>query len=264
MRLAESVAIVTGGASGLGAATVDHIVRRGGRVAMMDTAERDRTGADDFDNSRILELETDITDRAQVDEAVRQVVEEFGRIDAVVNAAGVNPGGYALGTENGELALDDLQAALSVNVAGTFSVIHHVAGAMSRQKPGPEGERGVIVNVASIAAYEGQVGHSAYAASKAAVIGLTLPLARELAPLGIRVMCVAPGFMNTPMLDGLGERNKNAFAALEVFPRRPGKPEEFAWLVGCIVENTMLNGEVIRLDGAVRLAHTMIREEPPS
>lgn len=264
MKLRESVAIVTGGASGLGGATVQHILDGGGRVAILDKAKR-RTNSESQSSDGILYVEADISDQIQSGEAVQRVVDEFGRVDIVVNAAGVNPGGYTLGSDDGHKALDDLNAALSVNVGGTFSVIHHAARAMSKQEPGPEGERGVIVNVASIAGYEGQVGHSAYAASKAAVIGITLPLARELAPLGIRVMCVAPGFMDTPMLDGLGDRNKKAFAALEVFPRRPGRPEEFARLVGSIIENTMLNGEVIRLDGAVRLAHTLTgkREASP-
>ncbi|MGH8913518.1 MAG: SDR family NAD(P)-dependent oxidoreductase, partial [Acidimicrobiia bacterium] len=185
--------------------------------------------------------------------SVQRAVEDLGRIDILVNAAGVAPAQRLVGRDGGLFDLDLFKFVIDVNLVGMFDVIRNVAGAMARNQPGEGGERGVIVNVASIAAFEGQVGQAAYSASKGGIVGMTLPLARDLGSLGIRVMAVAPGIMDTPLLASAPQHLKDSLAKLHVFPQRLGTPDDFAHLVQAIVENPMLNGEVIRLDAAARM-----------
>ena len=253
MQIADSVALVTGGASGLGEATVRLIVNGGGRAMILDRAGS--AGA-----SLALELgeraafsEADVTDEAQVRAAVERTVERFGVLNVTVNCAGV---GIAMRTitRDGSHPLDLFTKVVQVNLIGTFNVIRLAAAQMAKNTPTAEGERGVIVNTASVAAYDGQIGQAAYSASKGGVVGMTLPIARDLASVGIRVVTIAPGTFDTPMLAMAPEPVRQALAAQIPFPSRLGRPSEYASLVRQILENAMLNGETIRLDGAIRMA----------
>jgi 3-hydroxyacyl-CoA dehydrogenase/3-hydroxy-2-methylbutyryl-CoA dehydrogenase len=194
-----------------------------------------------------------VTDPAAVADAVARTEEAWGRIDVLVNGAGVAPAQRLISREGELFDLDLFEFVIRVNLIGMFDVTRHVAAVMARNEPGTDGERGVIVNVASIAAFEGQVGQVAYSASKGGIVGMTLPLARDLAGLGVRVVTVAPGIMDTPLLAGAPQELKDSLAGLHVFPRRLGTPEDFAHLVQAIVENPLLNGEVIRLDAGARM-----------
>lgn len=253
MNLDQVVALVTGGASGLGAATARHFAANGARVvladldpAMLDAAVRD-IGA----NARAVA--TDVTQEASMQRAVDFVLNEFGALHVLVNCAGIAPPALVLG-KNGPHALDLFKRVLEVNLTGTFNAIRLAAQAMQRNAPNTDGERGVMINTASVSAYEGQIGQAAYSASKAGVAGMTLPIARELARHGIRVMTIAPGIFETPMLRGLPAEVQASLGAQVPFPPRLGKPAEFAALAAHIAGNVMLNGEVIRLDGAIRMA----------
>ena len=253
MQFEGSVALVTGGVSGLGFGVANRVVTAGGRVVMLDL--NDNRGPQAVvelgENARFALC--DVREPASVAAAVEGALEEFGRIDILVNAAGVAPAQRVVARDGSLFDLDVFRFVIDVNLVGMFDVIRNVAGAMASNEPGESGERGVIVNVASIAAYEGQVGQAAYSASKAGVAGMTLPLARDLASLGIRVVAVAPGIMDTPLLDGAPEELRQALAEIHVFPKRLGTPADFAHLVQAIVENPLLNGEVIRLDAAARM-----------
>jgi 3-hydroxyacyl-CoA dehydrogenase/3-hydroxy-2-methylbutyryl-CoA dehydrogenase len=248
-----SVAVVTGGVSGLGFGAAKRIVSAGGRVVMLDLNEARGVQAvtELGDHARFIHC--DVRDPANVAAAVTGAVESFGGINILVNAAGVAPAQRVVARDGSLFDLDLFRFVIDVNLIGMFDVIRNVAGAMASNEPGESGERGVIVNVASIAAFEGQVGQAAYSASKGGVVGMTLPLARDLAGLGIRVVTVAPGIMDTPLLDGAPKELREALAAIHVFPKRLGTPEDFAHLVQAIVENPLLNGEVIRLDAAARM-----------
>ena len=248
-----SVAVVTGGVSGLGFGAAKRMVAAGGRVVMLDLNEtRGVQAATELgDHARFIHC--DVRDPANVAAAVTGAVESFGEINVLVNAAGVAPAQRVVARDGSLFDLDLFRFVIDVNLIGMFDVIRNVAGAMAGNEPGESGERGVIVNVASIAAFEGQVGQAAYSASKGGVVGMTLPLARDLAGLGIRVVTVAPGIMDTPLLDGAPDELREALAAIHVFPKRLGTPEDFAHLVQAIVENPLLNGEVIRLDAAARM-----------
>jgi 3-hydroxyacyl-CoA dehydrogenase/3-hydroxy-2-methylbutyryl-CoA dehydrogenase len=229
------------------------MVSAGGRVVMLDLNEARGVQAvtELGDHARFIHC--DVRDPANVAAAVTGAVESFGGINVLVNAAGVAPAQRVVARDGSLFDLDLFRFVIDVNLIGMFDVIRNVAGAMAGNEPGESGERGVIVNVASIAAFEGQVGQAAYSASKGGVVGMTLPLARDLAGLGIRVVTVAPGIMDTPLLDGAPEELREALAAIHVFPKRLGTPEDFAHLVQAIVENPLLNGEVIRLDAAARM-----------
>ena len=247
MRIAGSAFIVTGGASGLGAATGDALRERGASGGIGDLAESppDR-------DSGVSYRQTDIRDEDQVGALVAEVLDRFGRLDGVVNCAGIGFAARVLGRDDvHSLAL--FRRCIETNLVGTFNVIRLVAAAMEHAEPGVDGERGVIVNTASVAAYDGQVGQAAYAASKGGIVSMTLPLARELARIGVRVVTIAPGLFATPMVGGLPEDVQQALGDSVPFPRRLGEPREFAALVCHAVENPMLNGETIRLDGALRL-----------
>jgi NAD(P)-dependent dehydrogenase (short-subunit alcohol dehydrogenase family) len=253
MQIHDSVFVVTGGSSGLGEATVRRLHAAGACVLAADIAQQLGESLTSSLGDRVQFHRTDVTSEAEVRSAIQQVKERFGRIDGLVNCAGIGPAERVVG-RHGAHRLETFARCIQVNLVGTFNMIRLVAEAMSAQTPRADGERGVIVNTASIAAYEGQIGQCAYAASKAGIIGMTLPMARELARTGIRVVTIAPGLMQTPMLDGLSDEVQAALRSSTVFPPRLGRPEEFAALVQHIFENSLLNGETIRLDGAVRLA----------
>ncbi len=253
MDLNGRVAIVTGGASGLGNGATRRLLAGGARVAMFDV-NRDKgrsAEAELGESSRFVEV--DVTDPESVEAAVAGVAELWGSIDVLVNAAGIAPAQRLVSRDGALFDLELFKLVVSVNLIGMFDVIRQTAGVMSRNDPGPDGERGVIVNVASIAAFEGQVGQAAYSASKGGVVGMTLPIARDLGPLGIRVVTIAPGIMDTPLLAGAPPELRESLAKIQVFPQRLGTADEFAHLVQAIVENPMLNGEVIRLDAGARM-----------
>jgi 3-hydroxyacyl-CoA dehydrogenase/3-hydroxy-2-methylbutyryl-CoA dehydrogenase len=254
VQVESSVVVITGGASGLGEGTARRIVSRGGRVVVLDLAgSRGQQLADELgDQARFVVV--DVSRPAEVESAVGEAAAAFGRIDVLVNCAGVSPAARVVDREGRPFPLDVFRTAVDVNLVGSFDTVRHAAVHMSRNEPSEEGERGLIVNVASIAGFEGQVGQAAYAASKGGVIALTLPLARDLAGLGIRVMAVAPGIMDTGMLAGIDDRRRDRLVELHVFPKRLGRPSEFASLVETFMTTTLLNGEVVRLDAATRLA----------
>ena len=253
MQIADSVALVTGGASGLGEATVRLIVNGGGRAMILDRAGSTGANLAAELGERAAFSEADVTDEAQVRAAVERTVERFGVLNVTVNCAGV---GIAMRTitRDGSHPLDLFTKVVQVNLIGTFNVIRLAAAQMAKNTPTAEGERGVIVNTASVAAYDGQIGQAAYSASKGGVVGMTLPIARDLASVGIRVVTIAPGTFDTPMLAMAPEPVRQALAAQIPFPSRLGRPSEYASLVRQILENAMLNGETIRLDGAIRMA----------
>jgi NAD(P)-dependent dehydrogenase (short-subunit alcohol dehydrogenase family) len=253
MQIAGGVFLISGGGSGLGAATARALVAAGGKAVLADVnpAAGEATAAELGDSA--LFVQTDVTDGASVQRAVDAAVERFGGLRGAVNCAGVATGERVLG-KGGPHSLELFSRTLAVNLAGTFNVVRLAAAAMQHNAPGEGGERGVIVNTASAAAFDGQIGQAAYAASKGGVVAMTLPIARELARFGIRVMTIAPGLFDTPMMAGMSEELRASLGAQVPFPSRLGRPDEYAALVCHIVENQMLNGEVIRLDGAIRMA----------
>jgi 3-hydroxyacyl-CoA dehydrogenase/3-hydroxy-2-methylbutyryl-CoA dehydrogenase len=253
VEIEGSVALVTGGASGLGFGAAKRLANGGGSVVLVDLDEVKGSAAAAELGDRALFIACDVRDPAAVADAVAAAAEEWGKIDILVNAAGVAPAQRLISRDGVLFDLDLFEFVIRVNLIGMFDVTRHVAAVMARNEPGTEGERGVIVNVASIAAFEGQVGQVAYSASKGGIVGMTLPLARDLAGVGVRVITVAPGIMDTPLLAGAPQELKDSLAGLHVFPRRLGSPDDFAHLVQAIVENPLLNGEVIRLDAGARM-----------
>lgn len=251
MDVEGQAALVTGGGSGLGAATAEALAGAGAQVAVLDRNEAAALTI----AARIggLALACDVADPSAAEAAVAQAKAALGPFRLLVNCAGIGTAGRVVGRD-GPLPLASFEQVIRVNLIGTFNMLRLAAAEMSALDPLEEGERGVIVNTASIAAYEGQVGQAAYAASKAGVIGLTLPAARELARVGVRVVTIAPGLIETPMFAGLPDEARQALAASVPFPARLGKPAEYAALVLHIAANRMLNGETIRLDGALRMA----------
>jgi NAD(P)-dependent dehydrogenase (short-subunit alcohol dehydrogenase family) len=253
MHLQGSTFIVTGGASGLGGATAQMVVEAGGNVVIADLKEAEgQAHAKDL-GARAKFVRTDVTDEASAKAAVAAAIAAFGAVHALVNCAGIVYGEKIVGKE-GPHSLAGFVRTININLIGTFNVARLAAEAMSKNTPNEEGERGVIVNTASVAAFDGQIGQAAYSASKSGVAGMTLPMARELARSGIRVMTIAPGLFQTPMAEQIPPEIADALAKTVPFPPRLGRPPEFAALVRSIVENVMLNGEVIRLDGAIRMA----------
>ena len=247
MQIQNHVFLVTGGGSGLGAATAAMLAATGGKVVVADlNAPGKELGA------AVRFIKTDVTEEASTQAAVELCVSAFGAIHGLVNCAGVAPGERVVG-RNGPHALASFERAVRINLVGTFNAIRLAAAQMSVQPAQASGERGVIVNTSSVASMDGQIGQAAYAASKAGVNGMTLPIARELAKFGIRVMTIAPGIFDTPMLQGMSDEIRASLGAQIPFPSRLGKPEEYAALVRHIIENEVLNGEVIRLDGAIRM-----------
>ena len=254
MQLNEVRAVVTGGVSGLGYAVAEHLVKHGGKVALFDVNEEkaaEAVASLGAENAKFFR--TDVSDEANVVANVAAAKEFLGGLNVAVNCAGILGAGRVLGRE-APMPLKQFTTTVMVNLVGSFNVAKAAAALMQNNDAGVDGERGVIINTASVAAYEGQIGQAAYSASKGGVVGMTLPMARELARFGIRVMTIAPGIFETPMLAGLPEAARQSLGQQVPFPPRLGRPGEYAALVRHIVENEMLNGEVIRLDGAIRMA----------
>jgi len=253
MKFNEVKAIVTGGASGLGLAVARHIVSQGGKVSLLDVNDKAGPTVAHELGCDTCYIHTDVSSEAAVERAVAEAVEAHGGLNLAVNCAGIIGAGRVLGRE-APMELSFFTHTIMVNLVGSFNVAKAAANQMQHNEPNEDGERGVIINTASVAAYEGQIGQAAYSASKGGVVGMTLPLARELARFGVRVVTIAPGIFWTPMVDGMPEHVQEALNASIPFPSRLGKPEEFAATVQHITENSYLNGTTIRLDGAVRLA----------
>jgi len=253
MEIKDSVAVVTGGASGLGEACIRNFLSKGGKVSILDFAEeRGQKVASELGDAALFCL-TDITKEEDVQAALDKTVEAFGAIHVAVNCAGVGIPAKVLGKE-GPMSMAHFNKVVQINLIGTMNVVRLAAEKMVQNQGNDDGEKGVVINVASVAAFDGQIGQAAYSASKAGVAGMTLPIAREFAEYGIRVMTIAPGIFRTPMLEALPENVQEALGKMVPFPKRLGEPSEFAALVQHIVENSMLNGEVIRFDGALRMA----------
>ncbi len=252
MQIEGTGAVITGGASGLGAATARELVAAGGRVALLDlpSSPGEKTAAEL--GSAAIFCPCDVTEEEQVQAAVERAVQEFGEIRIDVNCAGI---GWAQRTvtRDGPHPVAPFRKVLEVNAIGTFNAIRIAADRMAKNDPDAEGERGVVINTASVAAFDGQIGQVAYSASKGAIVGMTLPIARDLASLGIRCLTIAPGLFDTPLLGGLPEPARQALAANVQFPKRLGRPEEYAALARAIIENPMLNGTTLRLDGGLRM-----------
>lgn len=252
MKIDGKTFLVSGGSSGLGRACARLLVERGGNVVIADI---DRQHGDELTGELGKSARfapTDVADEPAVGAAVELAVSEFGALHGAVSCAGIGVPEKVLGKQ-GPHSLETFRKVIEVNLIGTFNVLRLAAHAMAANQPNDGGERGVIVNTASVAAYEGQVGQAAYSASKGGIVGMTLPAARDLAKIGIRVMSIAPGIFDTPMVAGLPEEVRASLGKQTPFPPRLGRPEEFARLVQQIVENEMLNGGVIRLDGAIRM-----------
>jgi|SRR5688572_7962555 len=251
MKIQDHAFLVAGGGSGLGAATAAMLVAAGGKVVIADVNDAGAQTAQKLGaNARFAK--TDVTDETSTQAAVDLCVSSFGGIHGAVNCAGIAPGERVVG-KNGPHALASFERAVRINLVGTFNVIRLAAAKMTAQPAMENGERGVIINTSSVASFEGQIGQAAYAASKAGVNGMTLPIARELAKFGIRVVTIAPGIFDTPMLQGMSEEIRASLGQQIPFPPRLGRPDEYAALARHIIENEVLNGEVIRLDGAIRM-----------
>lgn len=248
----EVVALVTGGASGLGEATVQELAGTGAKVVAvdLDAVKGEKLAAANPDN--IIFVRADVTSEEDIRQAIKKAVDQFGKINVAVNCAGVPDAGKVLGRK-GPLPLASFNKVIQINLVGTLNVIRLAVEQMINNIPNHEGEKGVIVNTASIAAFDGQIGQAAYCASKGGIVSMTLPIARECADYGIRVATVAPGLFETPLMDGMPAAVKESMAQGVPFPKRLGKPEEFARMVLHIIENPMLNGCCIRLDGALRM-----------
>jgi NAD(P)-dependent dehydrogenase (short-subunit alcohol dehydrogenase family) len=252
MQINNSVFLIPGGASGLGAATAKNLVAAGGKVVLADlnreAGEKFATGLGD----RAKFVVADVTSEIEVQLAVDTAVKTFGAVHGLINCAGIAPGERVVGKE-GAHKLETFSRVININLVGSFNTLRLAANAMAKNSPNSDGERGVIINTASIAAFEGQLGQAAYSASKGGIVAMALPIARELAKFGIRVMTIAPGIFDTPMLQGMSEEIRTSLGAQVPFPSRLGQPEEYARLAAFIIENPMLNAEVIRLDGGIRM-----------
>ena len=253
MNIKGSTFLVTGGGSGLGAACVRHFVAGGGNVLIADVQEQASTALVAELGARAKFARTDVTDEKSVEQALAVAKQHFGGVQVVINCAGIIGVGRVVGKE-GPYDLASFSRTIQVNLIGTFNVIRLAAAAMATNKPGDDAERGVIINTASVAAFDGQIGQAAYSASKGGVVSMTLPIARELARFGIRVVTIAPGVFETAMMAGMPPAAQESLASQVPFPARLGRASEYAELAQPIVENVMLNGATIRLDGALRLS----------
>ncbi|HVF34937.1 MAG TPA: SDR family NAD(P)-dependent oxidoreductase [Candidatus Saccharimonadia bacterium] len=253
MQLDQVRAVVTGGASGLGHAVARHFVAHGGHVVLLDVNDEKGAAAAAALGASAHYVRTDVTSEDGVRAAIESARERLGGLNVAVSCAGVLGPGRVLG-KDGPMPLSVFETTVRVNLVGSFNVAKAAAAVMQHNEPGEDGERGVIVNTASVAAYEGQIGQAAYAASKGGVVAMTLPIARELARIGVRVMTVAPGVFHTPMVDGMPQAIYDSLCAQVPYPSRLGRPEEFASTVAFIVQTRYLNGGVIRIDGAIRMA----------
>jgi NAD(P)-dependent dehydrogenase (short-subunit alcohol dehydrogenase family) len=251
MQIQDQIVLITGGGSGMGAATAQHLVALGAKVVLLDKNEAAAQALSSQLNG--LAFGVDVSDETSVKNALEQAQTKLGVPRIVINCAGIAPAKRLVG-KNGPMPQQDFETVLRINLFGTFNIMRLAAASIGSLAPlNDDGQRGVIINTASIAAFEGQIGQTAYAASKAAIVGLTLPAARDLASIGIRVMTIAPGIMATPMMTGMPEEVQQNLAASVTFPKRLGYPQEFAFLVQQIIENDYLNGDTIRLDGALRM-----------
>lgn len=254
MQIDNRVALVSGGASGLGLATVKALLAKGAHVTVLDKSELAEPSVAEQYSSRLLVIQTDITDESALTKALAEIIERFSTIHVCINCAGVGSAGKVLDREKQPLPLENFSNTINTNLIGTFNVIRFVAQVMAENNAEEcQYDCGVIINTASVAGFEGQMGQAAYAASKAGIIGLTLPLARDLAQYHVRVMAIAPGLFHTPMMAALPEAAHEALSRMPQNPTRLGHPDEFASLCVHIIENHYLNGEVIRLDAALRL-----------
>lgn len=248
MNIYNKTFIITGGASGLGLATTQMIVANGGNAVILDVNEE---GGKKAESEKVIFVKTDVTNEEQVQNAIDLAIKNFGSLNGVCNCAGIGPAQRVVG-KNGVHSLEFFSKVVSVNLIGTFNVIRLATNIMQNNSPNEE-ERGIIINTASVAAFDGQIGQAAYSASKGGIVAMTLPIARELARMGIRVMTIAPGIFETPLLASLPQEAQDSLGKQVPFPSRLGKPFEYANLVKHIIENQMLNAEVIRLDGAIRM-----------
>lgn len=253
MQISGKTFVVTGGASGLGRAAAEAILGAGGNAVLLDVNADTGAATAGALGTNARFAQADVTSEEQVKAAIDLAVSTFGGLHGAVNAAGIGPAAKVLG-KHGPHALDLFEKTIKVNLIGTFNVIRLAAATIAQNQPLDSGERGVIVNTASIAAFDGQIGQPAYAASKGGIVGMTLPIAREFASLGIRVVTIAPGIFDTPLLAALPEAARMSLGQQVPFPSRLGRPAEYGALARHIIENEMLNGEVIRLDGALRMA----------
>ena len=252
MKIQDARAVVTGGASGLGHAVARHVIAAGGKAVLLDVQEGPGRAAAAALGERAAFVRCDVTSEPEVNAAMDTAAERLGAINLLVNCAGVIGAGRLLG-KNGPMAGEFFTKVIHINLIGTFLCDKAAAALMQHNSPGPDGERGVLIHTSSVAAFEGQIGQVAYSATKAAVAGMTLPIARELARFGIRCVSIAPGLFHTPMMDGMPQDVQDSLGAQVPFPSRLGRPEEFAKLVATVFEIPMLNGTTVRLDGAIRL-----------
>ncbi|MGK0499554.1 MAG: NAD(P)-dependent dehydrogenase (short-subunit alcohol dehydrogenase family) [Oceanicoccus sp.] len=253
MEIKDKVAVVTGGASGLGRAIIEKIVAAGGRAAIFDMNEEAGTAFAKEMGDAVMYQSVNVTDEASVQRAINNVVNDFGAIHICVNCAGIGNAAKTFGRK-GVFPLESFTQVINVNLIGTFNVLRLAAEKMAANEPvNEDGERGVIINTASVAAYEGQVGQAAYSASKGGIVGMTLPIARDLASYGIRVNTMVPGLINTPLFNGLPQESIDALSSTVLYPKRLGKPSEIAHLAATLIENGYINGECIRMDGGIRM-----------
>jgi 3-hydroxyacyl-CoA dehydrogenase / 3-hydroxy-2-methylbutyryl-CoA dehydrogenase len=252
MELRTVKAVVTGGASGLGRAAAERLVAAGATVALLDRPASPGAETAKAIGERAIFTPADVTSADEVSAALQTAGDRLGGVNVLVNCAGIGTAMKTVG-KSGPAKLEEFTRVIQVNLIGTFNCIRLTAALMAKNTPGPEGERGVVINTASVAAFDGQIGQAAYSASKGGIVGMTLPVARDLAELGIRVVTIAPGIFDTPLLGTLPEPVRASLAKQIPFPSRLGRPVEFAALALHIIENSMLNGETIRLDGAVRM-----------
>ena len=253
MEISNKVSLVTGGASGLGLATAELLIESGSKVMLLDLNEDNAKAAAEKLGSNASYVVANVTDETSIQSAIDKTVEEFGSLHVVVNCAGIGSASKTVGRD-GAHPLDYFKLVVDINLIGTFNVLRLAAVAMGNNEPNADGECGVIINTASVAAFDGQMGQAAYSASKGGVVGMTLPIARDLARMGIRINTIAPGIFNSPLMNGAPDSVKNPLIEMVQFPKRLGHPEDFASLTKHIVENSYLNGETIRIDGSIRMA----------
>ncbi len=253
MIIENKTFLITGGASGLGYACAEMVIANGGAAVLADINKEAGAKAEKNLGPNALFVSTNVTDEDSVKQTIAAAQDRFGEIHGLINCAGIGPAERVLG-RNGIHSLDTFSKTIYVNLIGSFNMIRLASAAMAENEPGESGERGVIISTASVAAFDGQIGQAAYAASKGGIVAMTLPIAREFARVGIRVLTIAPGIFETPMLANLSDDIKDSLGQQVPFPSRLGQPKEYASLAQHIIENQMLNGEVIRLDGAIRMA----------